>query len=309
MPPPVPPPRWSSERLDADVAAAIDAFRQERIGEPLETYLDLFEECRDRVEELFEQSIDLTRLHQHAAEIMARPELVEVLRYLGGPFISEDDLKTVAEISTLAPSRLRADQDAAARVIDTALLALDRERFPWMALPQREPAPDERYAAVIATSTLMANERTKTFRRNAARRLQEEAVAEALDSEGFREITPPKIISVLEDAPGPGEYCRERSLGEDRADLIIGLWDRRRMPLECKSSNSAVNSVKRVNRESAGKAQRWLRDFGNNQVVPAAVLSGVFKRANLETAQSQGLTLFWAHSLGELVDWVAGTRR
>ena len=50
------------------------------------------------------------------------------------------------------------------------------------------------------------------------------------------------------------------------------------MPLECKASNSATNSYKRVNHEAASKAETWLQDFGRSQVVPAAVLSGVFKR-------------------------------
>lgn len=73
-------------------------------------------------------------------------------------------------------------------------------------------------------------------------------------------------------------------------------------------SNSSTNSVKRLNSDAAVKAGVWIADFGTAQTVPAAVVSGVFKRHNLEAAQDAGLALFWAHDLGELVDWIATTR-
>jgi hypothetical protein len=160
----------------------------------------------------------------------------------------------------------------------------------------------------MASAALMATERVRTLRRNEAKVLQETAVAQSLREAGLREVDAPRVIRTLEEAPGPGEFCTERTFGDRKADLVVGLWDRRRMPLECKASNSATNSYKRVNHEAAGKAETWLQDFGRSQVVPAAVLSGVFKRANLEDAQARGLTLLWAHRLDEMLDWIARTR-
>ena len=72
------------------------------------------------------------------------------------------------------------------------------------------------------------------------------------------------------------------------------------MSIECKVSNSEVNSFKRVNDEAPGRARRWLVAFGQAGVVPAAVLGGVFKRANLEAAQTHGLALNWQHRLDDL---------
>ena len=80
------------------------------------------------------------------------------------------------------------------------------------------------------------------------------------------------------------------------------------MAIECKVSNSATNSVKRLNNDAAAKAEAWLKDFGTRQVVPAAVLSGVYKLHNLEEAQNRGLALFWAHDLKALTEWIATTR-
>ncbi len=124
---------------------------------------------------------------------------------------------------------------------------------------------------------------------------------------GFAEV-PRRNIPLLDAAPAPGEFCSESKLGDTRADLVVRLFDRRVLAIECKVSNSAVNSFKRLNHEAAGKARSWLRDFGERQVVPSAVLSGVFGTANLESAQSTGLSLFWAFRLDDLSGFIAGTR-
>ena len=43
------------------------------------------------------------------------------------------------------------------------------------------------------------------------------------------------------------------------------------MPIECKVSNSATNSIKRLNNDAAVKARIWRGEFGERQVVPSAV--------------------------------------
>jgi hypothetical protein len=113
---------------------------------------------------------------------------------------------------------------------------------------------------------------------------------------------------VLSDAPERGEFCRESLLGTRKADFILQLWDQRFLAIECKVSNSATNSVKRLNNDAAAKAEAWRDDFGRVQVVPAAVLSGVYKLHNLVDAQQRGLTLFWEHDLASLVRWINATR-
>ena len=97
-------------------------------------------------------------------------------------------------------------------------------------------------------------------------------------------------------------------LGTRKADFVVRLWDKRIMAIECKVSNSATNSVKRLNNDAAAKAEVWRAEFGNRQVVPTAVLSGVYKLRNLQSAQERGLTLFWAHNLDVLLDWIEDTK-
>lgn len=97
-------------------------------------------------------------------------------------------------------------------------------------------------------------------------------------------------------------------MGTRKADFIVRLWDNRLLPIECKVSNSSLNSAKRLNNDAAVKAEAWRQDFGRTQVVPAAVLAGVYNLHNLEEAQARGLTIFWAHDLTRLVDWIARTQ-
>lgn len=299
------PPLWDAERLEADRLQAIALFKQERLQEPLEQYLDEFDAHRGVVEELLEATVDLTDLAAAGTELLTNRELLRALRYLAGPPISEDDLKVLAD-ARLSPTRVRRDPELVERVISTVLLALDRRRFPWVS-EGREPEEAEREAATLASAALMATQRLSTNRRSEGKTAQENAVAEALTFAEFQEV-PTRTVRVLSDAPAPGQFCRESLFGSRKADFIIGLGDGRKMPLECKVSNSSTNSVKRLNNDAAVKATRWIEEFGTAQTVPAAVLSGVFKRHNLEAAQGVGLYVFWAHDLSELVDFVVGTR-
>lgn len=303
----VPPPRWSEEALEEGRLAAIRLFREDRMQEPLEDYLDAFDLYRGAVEELLEATVDLSQISAQAVEVLTDPALVEAVRYLSGPPISADDLKVLTDAS-LAPGRLKKDPEMARRVVETVMLGLDRRRFPWVS-EDREPSDAERDAAAMASAALIASRRVMTNRANEAKQGQEQMVATVLsDHSQFNEI-PTRPIPTLGDAPEPGQFCRETMFGERKADLVVTLWDKRVMPVECKVSNSSTNSVKRLNNDAAVKAGVWLGQFGTVGVVPTAVLSGVFKRHNLAQAQERGLTLFWAHDLlGPFVEFLNSTR-
>ena len=51
-----------------------------------------------------------------------------------------------------------------------------------------------------------------------------------------------------------------------------------------------------------------MEQFRTRKAVPAAVLSGVFKRHNLVQAQHAELTILWAHDLRPLDDFVLFAR-
>jgi hypothetical protein len=301
-------PRWTDEELATARLQAIADFRRERLDEPLEEYLELFDEYQGTVEALIEQTVDLTRIEENALAILTDPKSLLAFRYLAGPPVSEDDLKVLAEADSLAPRRLRADAEMVRRLITTVLLGLDRRRFPWIS-PEgnREPTEAERHAAIIASTALIAMRQLETKRRNEGKTNQEEKVKTALREAGFEEVER-RPVDTLADAPGPGQFCGECSFATRNADIAVGLWDRRAMPIECKVSNSALNSIKRVKNDVASKAATWRQRFGDDNVVPTAVLSGVYDLQMLIDVQTDGLVLIWAHDLGSLVRWIASTR-
>ncbi|AHH20225.1 type-2 restriction enzyme XamI [Nocardia nova SH22a] len=303
----VSPPSWSHEQFVDDSEVAREYFRQMRMQEPLEQYLDRFEEFRLILEELIEATVDLSQLADQASDLLTQSEdTLTTIRYLASPPISADDLKELAE-TTLSRSRLIAEGGVAARrVIETVLLGLDRNRFPWIG-EDREPTDAERNAAVISTAALIATQKVQTARRNEAKDEQESLAASYLVSQGFRQVPTRKIVSVM-DMPQPGEFCRESMFGDRKADLVVRVWDGRIMPIECKVSNSSTNSVKRLNNDAAVKAKAWIEQFGNRTTIPAALLSGVFKVHNLESAQTAGLTIIWAHYLDAFGNFLESTK-
>ncbi|MGH2936663.1 MAG: XamI family restriction endonuclease [Solirubrobacterales bacterium] len=272
----------------------------------MEQYGENFSDYKADVDELLEATVDLTQMSPPDPRVLESKSLILALRYLAGPPISEDDLKVLAEEASLAPSKLKGDPEMAQRVVDAILLAIDRGRFPWVR-EEREPEPAEREAASLASATLMATQRLGTLRRNEGKTLQEDAVADALVEIEFSEV-PARKVSTIGQAPDEGEFCRESEFGSRKADFLVGLWDGRTMAIECKVSNSATNSIKRLNNDTAVKATTWLKEFGTNQVVPAGVITGVFKLNKLKQAQGAGLSLFWAEQLDVMLEWIESTR-
>ena len=301
----IPTPRWDHESLQTARDRAEEHFRSDRYTEPPETYLGLFDEYQVVVEDLMDQTEDFTRLETHTLSIWSSPLQREVFRYLTGPPVSEDDLKVLMGVSSLSTGRLASHPELLERIEVFVRDWHDQRRFPWIRRGAK-PSPKERHAAIVATSTLLAMRRLETMRRNQGKAFQERSVALRLLDSGFTEV-PTRRISTLQNAPKAGEFCRESMFGTRKADFTLGLFDNRTMALECKVSNSSTNSVKRLNNDAAIKAETWKNDFGVLQIVAAAVLSGVYNLHNLEDAQDRGLTLFWAHDLHSMVEWMLST--
>lgn len=304
----VTPPRWNEKHLNSEAAKARILFRQERLQEPLKRWTETFDKYRDHFEQLFDEyglanpaGLNTT----HLIEIL-KNHLGDALRYLTGPPISADDLKVLADTS-LSPGYLARDQKAAERVLDTIRQAIDPRRFPWL-VEGRLPKRNEKAAAIIASATLLTAQRVGTDRRTQGKNTQEQTVKDFLRSIGFEEVLC-RPITNLSVAPEIGQFCGESLVGSRKADIPVRLHDGRLMPIECKVSNSSTNSVKRINNDAAVKAKIWTKEFGTQQIVPVAVLSGVFKVKNLEQAQNNELTLFWAHKLRDMKNFINRTKK
>lgn len=127
-------------------------------------------------------------------------------------------------------------------------------------------------------------------------------MVEALRASGYEEGPRLRTMDALDVLPR-GSFTREVNLAGSKCDVPVRLHDGRLLALECKVSNSALNSVKRLIRETGGKARAWRNAFGL-QVITAAVLSGVYKLGNLLDAQ-ENYAIFWEHDLRPLQEFVA----
>lgn len=234
------------------------------------------------------------------------PDCAAILRSLPGPPISEDDLATLLDAS-ISPARLRREAVLAAALASLITRALDRHRFVWIA-QGRQASPLELHAAVVSTAVLAAATRAQTQRRSDERDQLEEAVAAALGTIGWTAVaTPKQSLRTTRDWPGSSTFMRHVTLGEHNADFVIRLADGRIVALECKASNSALNSRKRLYKEAERDARHWIELFGT-QVVPAVALRGVFGPRLVQQAQAAGLVIFWSHRLGDLTDFVVRAR-
>ncbi len=295
------PPVWSQDHLEKERLLSEEHFRLGRHTEPLELYLVLFDDYQAVVEEVLEQTLDLSDLRAQAPALIADARKFEVLRYLSGPPVSLDDLKVLLRTKTFSKNQIGSDPDLLNRLVNFMQDWHDRRRFPWVR-EGWQPEENDRKSAILATSALLAMRRLETMRRHQGMKFQEELAATQL-RRSFKQVEP-RTVSTLAQAPQPSEFCRESLFGTRKADFIIGLPDGRTMALECKVSNSATNSIKRLNNDAAVKAVTWREEFGTIQVVTAAVLGGVYALRNLIDAQKRGLTLFWAHDLKSMIDWM-----
>jgi hypothetical protein len=298
---------WTEAELAAAAAVSTVNFRAERLQMVDEWKAD-FKETSGRFKKLIAALGDLmpSAVTDDALSAVFGDQLLDALRYLSGPPISEDDIQVLADVESTAPTRLQNDPAMARRIYDVVIRTLDPFRFPWVSAG-RAPTTAERDAAILVSAALHSAQRIAATRRNDGKTEQENAVKDFLKAHCFKEVRTRRINTIMH-GPQAGEFSGECHLGDRKADIVVRLHDTRILAIECKVSNSSTNSVKRLNNDAAVKAGYWLDQFGTSQVVPAATLSGVFKTHNLVQAQNRGLFLFWAHDLAPLGAFIDGTK-
>lgn len=184
---------------------------------------------------------------------------------------------------------------------------LNTDIFPWVETG-KQPTDEQKHAACVAVSALIADQKTKTLMRGQSSHAQEKTVRDTLVSECGMSLVDGHDFTTIPGAPNPGEvFKRETKVNGTKVDVVFGLFDGRIMCLECKVSNSEVNSYKRLNHEVVDKVAKWREAFGK-QCVTGAVLQGCFKTSNLLSAQEEGAYLFWSANLSELVQFVNSTK-
>jgi hypothetical protein len=149
----------------------------------------------------------------------------------------------------------------------------------------------------------MVNERIKTAARNHLAQIQEAKVRDMVERLGFHPRTQTGAITGLDDLPvgyfTPRETKVRDGKSNSKADCVIRPCAGHAVVIECKSSSSDVNSVKRLIKEVGQKSATWSRALGPNTVT-VAVIGGVFKPEDIETAQRDGIIVVFDHDLSWL---------
>lgn len=300
---------WDSEQISKDCEESTKLFRMRRMNEPLGDYLAEFtgaQAAADYVIDSLPQLLDTPTDPALLAKIVGNPAYNTALRYLTAPPISKDDLETVLSRNVSATA-VRKDAQFAEEVVGVVRETIDPKRFPWLATGE-PPTAEELHTAKVATAVVSTSQRVQTKRRGDEKNDLEGSVTQLLDGLGFKKIATPRApIDSTEDLPKAGEYMTGATLGHDNGDCVIGLYDRRRLVVECKSSNSEVNSRKRLNKEVVKDAKNWDEQFGA-QVLTGAALRGVFKPGYVEEAQGTPVMIFWEHRLNDLKDFIESTK-
>jgi len=315
MPPPEPrlSANWSPAEIEIECAKAREDFRLRRLDTPKIDYENEFNAIQSAVEFVVAKLPELlgpTPPADLLASICADPAKYTALRYLLAPPVSEDDLETLLD-AKVSPTAVKKSSKLAVDLADLIRIGIDVKRFPWLKSGAK-PSASAIKAAKLATTVAAAIQRVQTKRRGDEKEQLEGAVQKLLTGElGFVRIPPPKgaitIGNFRESAPKAGQFMRSATLGSDNGDFVIGLWNNTLLAIECKSSNSEINSRKRLNKEVVKNARSWTSDFGKI-VVPAAALRGVFKPQYVQSAQETPVVIFWGHRLSDLAAFIKAAK-
>ncbi len=303
---------WELHEIIADAEVAREQFRQRRFGEPMDKYLAAFDELESANKEVIGNLHTLVGdpVDPHLiASFVRKPNLCTALRYLGAPPISSADLETLTGAS-LAWRLIQQDVERATAIRDVIRQILDPKRFPWI-YENRQPSSQEREAAVLASTVAASSQRLQTARRTDDGNSMEESVRGVLVGMGLtavakRRIPNPMMVDMFEVGHYSAGPC---VLGDDEADIVVRLFDGRLMAIECKASNSEINSRKRINKEIGQNAQNWVGRFGSDTIVPAGAIQGVFKPGYIKAAQEIPVVFYWGHRISDLRDFISSTRK
>ena len=169
----------------------------------------------------------------------------------------------------------------------------------------RDPTMLEIRRLLWAISPLIASQQIQTIQRNRVASTQESAVTDLL----IRKNWTKKISSLLDRrAELPFRHFMHKTryatatATPQEVDIALGLKDTIVLAMECKVSNDATNSVKRIN-DVLKKSTSWRSHYGSF-VKTAALLQGVIAAKDVARLIDDGVEVFWSHDLDSFERWL-----
>jgi hypothetical protein len=307
---PRPPREWNEKELQRDAAEARNLFAQERraaLKDERTDYAKWIAEFTSVARLLLTASNELRDLD---GSVLEDRDFLDLARYLTVPPISLDDLDTLTDSCFglwVGQKTDRGGRPTARAFRDAAKILSDRlddQRAVWLS-QNRAPTKVERETFAAGIASIPAMSRLTTKRRGERSAKQEQLTREAIQAAGYK---PAVTVSTLEDPVDDmkaGTFSpKSRRLVRTNMDVPVRLKKSHStgelfLALECKVSNSSLNSRKRL-LEVDSKRQRWDSAGLPHRFRTAAVLAGVFDVERLKETQDSGTYIFWEHRLQDL---------
>lgn len=229
-----------------------------------------------------------------------------VLRQMLAPPLSQD------QFAIVCPSYSKGHEnkdrpipeDKAALLAEAVLSLRDIRLLPWLS-QNRAPSTDEMERVVTAVTPLLAAQIHLTAKRTSSSNAQEEAVVSLLLSKNWKRL-PSRLVD-RRASLGSREFMKKTRFATNtrpqEVDIACGLGGTVVLAMECKVSNDATNSVKRVN-DVLKKATAWRQHWGEGFVKPAALLQGVIGFKDVERLLDADVAVFWSHDLPRFERWI-----
>ncbi len=233
--------------------------------------------------------------------------LLAVLRHLSAPPISQDQAELLVLRYKKAfekPGRKVSRSDAIA--LESAFLArFDRSLTRWLAT-NHAPSHAQIRKILDSLAPMMCNQVFVTERRNRVAEEQELAVCKQLVALGLERI-PSTSVEQTSDLVAltfmRKTKCKASKTGSKEVDIAIGFKGPLIVAMECKVSNDATNSIKRIN-DILAKHTSWRNKWGDF-IQTAAMLQGVIKFKEVRRLTDVGVKVFWSHDLETFSKWVS----
>lgn len=240
-----------------------------------------------------------------AAALEVRGGHMLVLRQMLAPPLSQDQFAIVCPSysKALENTDRPVPADKAASVAEAFLSMRDIRLLPWLS-ENRAPSAEEIRHVVTAVTPLLASQIHLTAKRTASSTDQEEAVVALLNAKDWERL-PSRLVdrgAILAAKQFMKKTKFATTTRPQEVDIACGLGGTMVLAMECKVSNDATNSVKRVN-DVLKKATAW-RDHWGSFVRPAALLQGTIGYKDVQRLTHAGVAVFWSHDLPRFERWI-----
>jgi len=223
-------------------------------------------------------------------------KITSLLRQLTAPPLSQDQFKL------LCPAWPKGSEKSGKRVDARKAASIAKAIESWLDPRILEGIKEGRSTEVAAGPLyILARQRFETDRRTEASQAQEARVISLLKNEGYQPTESREIDQPWTVGEGNFMHCTKfSSTAESTAevDLAVGLPKGRLLAIECKVTNDATNSIKRIN-DVMKKREAWAKGYGN-VLTTGAVLQGVIAPKDVKRLAASGVCVFFSHKLETL---------